>query len=120
MVAVVAVVAAPADAADLLGCALMLGSREAENYSRCSLATRRGLRVPNQLAGQIEEVLRPVIGTVLATVSVDVEVRRIGKTLDDVDETDVAAIAENLVEALRLVVGPDLAEAAAERVREIG
>ena len=75
--------------------------------------------MPNELAGQIEEVLRPVIGTVLATVSVDVEVRRIGKTVDSVEPTDVLAIADNLVEALRLVVGADLAEAAAERVREI-
>lgn len=76
--------------------------------------------MPNELAGQIEEALRPVIGTVLATVSVDVEVRRIGKTLDTVDQTDVPAIAENLVEALRLVVGPETAVAAAARVREVG
>jgi len=88
--------------------------------SRCGLVTGRGFRVPNQLAEQMEEVLRPVIGTVLATVSVDVEVRRIGKTLDSVEQADVAEIAQNLVEALRLVVGPDLAQAAAERVREIG
>ncbi|HET6497711.1 MAG TPA: hypothetical protein VFH17_01455 [Coriobacteriia bacterium] len=76
--------------------------------------------MPNELAGQIEDALRPVIGTVLATVSVDVEVRRIGKTLDTVDHSDVPAIAENLIEALRLVVGPDTAAAAAVRVREVG
>lgn len=75
--------------------------------------------MPNELAGEIEAALRPVIGTVLAAVSVDVEVRRIGKTVDSVDHADVPTIAENLVEALRLVVGPDLAESAAERVREI-
>lgn len=75
--------------------------------------------MPNELAGEIEAALRPVIGTVLAAVSVDVEVRRIGKTVDSVERTDVSVIAENLVEALRLVVGPDLAESAAERVREL-
>lgn len=76
--------------------------------------------MPNRLSDEIEEALRPVIGTVLAAVSVDVEVRRIGKTLDSVDRTDVPAIANNLVEALRLVVGPETAETAAERVRKMG
>jgi hypothetical protein len=97
----------------------MLDPARAEHYPSCGIVFRRSCRVPNELAGQIEEVLRPVIGTVLATVSVDVEVRRIGKTVDSVEPTDVPVIADNLVEALRLVVGADLAEAAAERVREI-
>lgn len=97
----------------------MLEAEETEDYLEfCPF--EEGRRVPNELAGQIEEALRPVIGTVLATVSVDVEVRRIGKTLDTVDEADVPAIAENLVEALRLVVGPDMAHAAGARVREVG
>lgn len=102
----------------MTGFPLMLEAQETEDYLEfCRF--ERGRRVPNELAGQIEEALRPVIGTVLATVSVDVEVRRIGKTLDTVDETDVPTIAENLVEALRLVVGPDTAVAAADRVREV-
>lgn len=71
------------------------------------------------LAERIEEVLRPVIGTVLATVSVDVEAKRIGKTADDIERSDLSAIADNLVEALRLVVGQDLAQAAAAKVREL-
>ncbi|MDP2182062.1 MAG: hypothetical protein Q8K99_05770 [Actinomycetota bacterium] len=71
------------------------------------------------LADRIEEVLRPVIGTVLATVSVDVEAKRIGKTVDELERADLSAIADNLVEALRLVVGQDLAKAAAEKVREL-
>jgi hypothetical protein len=75
--------------------------------------------VPEQLSGRIEEALRPVIGTVLATVSVDVEVKRIGKTPESIERADLPVIADNLVEALRLVVGPEMAETAAQRVREI-
>ena len=73
----------------------------------------------NILAQRIEETLRPVIGTVLAAVSVDVEAKRIGKTVDDIDREDLVPISENLVDALRLVVGQDLAEAAAAKVREL-
>jgi hypothetical protein len=73
----------------------------------------------NLLAQRIEETLRPVIGTVLATVSVDVEAKRIGKTVDTIDRDDLDAISENLVDALRLVVGQDLAQAAAARVRDL-
>lgn len=75
--------------------------------------------MPNLLATRIEETLRPVIGTVLATVSVDVESKRIGKTPDTIDRTDLTAISTNLVSALRLVVGQDMAEAAALKVREL-
>jgi len=73
----------------------------------------------NILAQRIEETLRPVIGTVLATVSVDVEAKRIGKTIDTLDREDLEPISENLVDALRLVVGQDLATAAAARVRDL-
>ena len=73
----------------------------------------------NLLAQRIEETLRPVIGTVLATVSVDVEAKRIGKTIETIDRTDLPMIADNLVDALRLVVGQELAQAAASRVRNI-
>jgi ubiquinone biosynthesis protein UbiJ len=75
--------------------------------------------LPNFLAQRVEETLRPVIGTVLATVSVDVESKRIGKTPDTIDRHDLESIAENLVSALRLVVGPEMAEAAACKVREL-
>jgi hypothetical protein len=75
--------------------------------------------LPNVLASRIEETLRPVIGTVLATVSVDVETKRIGKTPDTVDRADLYVISDNLVQALRLVVGQDMAEAAAKKVREL-
>jgi hypothetical protein len=75
--------------------------------------------MPNVLAQRIEETLRPVIGTVLATVSVDVEAKRIGKDPDSIVRADVPVIADNLVTALRLVVGQDLADAAARRVREL-
>ena len=73
----------------------------------------------NLLAQRIEETLRPVIGTVLATVSVDVEAKRIGKTVETIDRGDLAAIADNLVDALRLVVGQELAQAASTKVRDL-
>jgi len=75
--------------------------------------------VSNLLATRIEETLRPVIGTVLATVSVDVESKRIGKNPDTIDRSDLHKISNNLVMALRLVVGQELAEAASRRVREL-
>jgi len=75
--------------------------------------------VPNVLATRIEETLRPVIGTVLASVSVDVETRRIGKSPDSVDRDDLVDISDNLVVALRLVVGQEMAEAAARRVLDL-
>lgn len=75
--------------------------------------------MPNALAVEIEGQLRPVIGTVLATVSVDVETKRIGKDPETVEQSDVSAIADNLVNALRLVLGQELAEAAARKVRAL-
>ena len=73
----------------------------------------------NALAARVEETLRPVIGTVLASVSVDVESRRIGKTPDTIDFADLPEIADNLINALHLVVGRDMAQAAARRVRDL-
>lgn len=73
----------------------------------------------NVLAERIEEVLRPVVGTVLASVSVELESKRIGKTPDTITRFDLPDIADNLAQQLRLVVGPDLAQAAAKRVREL-
>lgn len=75
--------------------------------------------MPNLLAQRVEETLRPVIGTVLAAVSVDVESKRLGKSPETIDHSDLEPIAENLVSALRLVVGQDMANAAAKRVREL-
>ena len=75
--------------------------------------------MPNALAVRVEETLRPVIGTVLATVSVDVESRRIGKTPDTIERSDLETIANNLTEALRLVIGEEMANAAAQKVREL-
>lgn len=75
--------------------------------------------MPNVLAERIEETLRPVIGTVLASVSVDMETRRIGKSPDTVDRGDLVEISDNLVVALRLVVGQEMAEAAARKVLDL-
>lgn len=73
----------------------------------------------NLLGQRIEETLRPVIGTVMATVSLDVETKRLGKSADTIDRSDLTTLADNLRDALRLVVGQDLAEAAATKVRQL-
>ncbi|MGB4593528.1 MAG: hypothetical protein WBI63_07130 [Coriobacteriia bacterium] len=73
----------------------------------------------NLLAQRIEEVIRPIVGTVLATVSVDLESKRIGKNPETITRLDLPDIADNLAQQLRLVVGPDLAGAAAQKVREL-
>ena len=73
----------------------------------------------NILSQRVEETLRPVIGTVLASVTIDVESKRLGKDPDTLERSDLRAMSDNLVAALRLVVGPDMAEAAARRVREL-
>lgn len=75
--------------------------------------------MPNLLAQRIEEVIRPIVGTVLATVSVDLESKRIGKDPETITRQDLSDIADNLAQQLRLVVGPDLAAAAAQKVREL-
>jgi hypothetical protein len=73
----------------------------------------------NLVAERIEEVLKPIVGTVLAAVSVDLESKRIGKDRETINSLDLPVIADNLSDALRLVVGPDVAAAAARRVREL-
>jgi hypothetical protein len=75
--------------------------------------------MPNVLAERIEEVLRPIVGTVLASVSVDLESKRIGKDSESITRVDLPTIADNLTQQLKLVVGPDLAKAAGTRVREL-
>jgi hypothetical protein len=74
----------------------------------------------NVLAERIEETLRPIVGTVLASVSVDLETRRIGKSPETITRMDLEDIARNLTTQLTLVVGNDLAIAAAQRVRDLG
>jgi len=81
--------------------------------------TRRMRRVANALAQRIEDTLRPVVGTVLASVSVDVESKRIGKNPDTIERSDLASISDNLVHALRLVVGPEMAQVAARKVLDL-
>lgn len=55
----------------------------------------------------------------MATVSLDVETKRLGKNADTIDRADLGPLADNLRDALRLVVGQDLAEAAASKVRQL-
>ncbi|GAB4279057.1 MAG: hypothetical protein Kow0056_11970 [Coriobacteriia bacterium] len=71
------------------------------------------------LGDRIEEAITPIVGTVLAAVSVDLESKRIGKSRETLTRSDLAVIADNLEEQLRLVVGEDLARAAAQRVRDL-
>lgn len=71
----------------------------------------------NELAQEIEDVLGPMVGLVLARVSVELESKRIGKSPDSINWDDVPSLADNLAVQLRLLVGRDIAEAAAERVR---
>jgi hypothetical protein len=73
----------------------------------------------NLLAQRIEETLRPIVGSVLASVSVDLESRRIGKTADTISRADLDTIATNLGTQFRLLVGESLAQAAAQRVRDL-
>lgn len=71
----------------------------------------------NDLAQSIEQTLGPLVGVVLASVSVDLETKRVGKTPDTVSVLDLPAIADNLAVQLRLLVGREMAEAAAQQVR---
>lgn len=71
----------------------------------------------NPLAQDIEDLLGPMVGLVLARVSVELESKRIGKCPDTIEPVDLPALADNLAIQLRLLVGRDIAEAAAQRVR---
>lgn len=71
----------------------------------------------NALAQSIEQTLGPLVGVVLAGVSVDLETKRIGKDPDSIDFRDLPTIADNLEVQLRLLVGREMAQAAAEQVR---
>lgn len=71
----------------------------------------------NDLAQSIEQTLGPLVGVVLASVSVDLETKRIGKDPDTVSILDLPALADNLAVQLRLLVGREMAEAAAQQVR---
>jgi hypothetical protein len=71
------------------------------------------------LGDRIEEAIMPIVGTVLASVSVDLEAKRIGKTRMTLLRSDLSVISDNLEDALRLVVGAELAKAAAQRVRDL-
>ncbi len=73
----------------------------------------------NDIARQIEAVLAPLIGAVLAGVSLELESKRIGKTPDTLEVKDVVTFAANLEQQLRLVVGPEVAAKAARHVAAI-
>ena len=74
----------------------------------------------NALAMRVEEMLRPVIGSVLASVSVDVESKRIGRTPDTLEHSDLNKMSENLVSALRWWWGRTSPRPPPSKVRELG
>lgn len=71
------------------------------------------------LAQEVEDTIGPMVGLVLAKVAVDLETSRIGKTRLTLQPSDIPALADNLAVQLRLLVGLEIAAAAAERVREL-
>lgn len=73
----------------------------------------------NELAQAIEKTLGPLVGVVLAGVSVELETKRIGKSPDTIDVLDLPVIADNLAVQLRLLVGREMAESAAQQVRAL-
>lgn len=73
----------------------------------------------NELAGKVRAVLEPLVGSVLANVSLDLECRRLGKTPETLAREDLSKFAANLEQQLRLVVGPEVARKAAVRVTAI-
>jgi hypothetical protein len=72
------------------------------------------------LAQDIEDALGPMVGLVLAKVAVDLETKRIGKTRLTITAADLPVLADNLAIQLRLLVGKEIADAAAQRVRSLG
>ena len=71
------------------------------------------------LKDRIEETIRPIVGTVLASVSIELEAKRLGKRPDELDVADLEELAGNLGRQLSLVVGGELAAAAEAKVREL-
>ena len=72
------------------------------------------------LAQDIEDALGPMVGIVLAKVAVDLETKRIGKSRTTITTADLPVLADNLAVQLRLLVGKEIADAAAQRVRALG
>jgi len=75
--------------------------------------------VAGSLADKIRETLEPLVGAVLTDVSLDLESKRLGKTPDTLEQTDLLQFAANLENQLRLVVGPSVAHTAARKVAAI-
>lgn len=73
----------------------------------------------NDIAAKIKAVLEPLVGEVLAEVSLELEAKRIGRSPGTLTSDDLPQFAANLETQLRLVVGPVVARRAANRVAEI-
>ena len=73
----------------------------------------------NALAQQIEQVLSPMVGQVLARAAIDLESRRMGKDSDSITYRDVLELSDHLSKQLTPFVGVEIAQAAAHQVRNL-
>lgn len=73
----------------------------------------------DKLAVRICSAITPLLGSVLANVTVDVEARRLGKEPEALEAADLTPLSLAIERHLVSFVGPDLAQAAAARVREV-
>ncbi len=73
----------------------------------------------NAVAQSIEQVLKPLVGQVLARAAIDLEARRMGKDSDTITYGDVAELSDHLRTQLAPFVGTDIAQAAAQQVRNL-
>lgn len=73
----------------------------------------------SDIAAKITAVLAPLVGRVLADVSLDLESKRLGKTAETLALEDLDQFSVSLEQRLRLMVGPDLAKKAARAVAAI-
>ncbi|MHB1018029.1 MAG: hypothetical protein ACYC2X_09120 [Coriobacteriia bacterium] len=73
----------------------------------------------NVLSQQIEQVLSPLVGQVLARAAIDLESRRMGKDSETITYGDVAELSDHLSKQLTPFVGAEIAQAAARQVRNL-
>lgn len=78
-----------------------------------------GTMMGNIVAQDIEQVLSPLVGQVLARAAIDLEARRIGKDSDTITYGDVAELAGHLAKQLAPFVGVGIAQSAAHQVRNL-
>lgn len=75
--------------------------------------------VEEDVSQQVTAALAPLVGTVLAGVTVQVEATRLGKSTATLDYADLGELSTSIERHLVSFVGPKVAQAAATRVREL-